>query len=316
MIEKLNFSMIKQEHKPFTTILNSVIQNLKDPFALGIYIFLSSLPHEWNVNRDHLMNHFGIGRDKLAKTLKYLNDHLLLEYIQERDADGKMGAGYILVKNGLEFEQEFVKKEYLTTPLKTRSGDEMKRLPTAPLKTRSPVNPPLIKETNTNKRNKDQNLSCSSGDERHDAFEEFWANYPRKQNKITAQKIWKREKLDKIAPQIIEDVKKRTEQYWKHKQKEHILLPSSYLNRQGWNDEIIPPAMPHPIASFASPFTTPSHASFNTLPQHRDFTGGYWAKIEQERKDAETNQRLQIDRRRSSGLHSPETYISFEGALG
>lgn len=106
LVEKIDFSYVSQEKKPFTTHLNSVLQNLKNPSALGIWAYLSSLPEGWIVNKEHLRRHFGLGRDKLDAILKYLIDNKLLEVGQKRLDDGKMGKGYIIVKCGYDFKDD------------------------------------------------------------------------------------------------------------------------------------------------------------------------------------------------------------------
>jgi hypothetical protein len=110
-VEKIDFAYISQEKKPFTTHLNSVLQNLKNPMALGIWAYLSSLPEGWKVNKEHLRKHFGLGRDKLDSIIKYLIENDLLEANQERLSDGKMGKGYIIVKVGYDFKQDCNAKE-------------------------------------------------------------------------------------------------------------------------------------------------------------------------------------------------------------
>jgi len=103
-IEKLNIKLVRQENKSFTTLYNSVIQNLTDAFALGVYCYLSSLPHDWTVSKKQLMNHFKVGKDKISSTMSWLNKNNLIEYIQERNEDGKMGNHVIIVKDGSLFD--------------------------------------------------------------------------------------------------------------------------------------------------------------------------------------------------------------------
>lgn len=123
-IEKLTFEQIRQENKPFTTIFNDVIQNIKDSETLGVYCYLSSLPQNWNVNKTHLMNHFEFGIDKIKKIMSWLNDKQLIEYHRTRDDQGHMGKIYILVKNGVDFISNFVKKhEHNTIGVKTTPLD-------------------------------------------------------------------------------------------------------------------------------------------------------------------------------------------------
>lgn len=136
-IEKLDPVRLKHEKRPFSTYMNSVIQNIKHPLALAIWVYLGSLPDDWKVHRNHLMEHFDVGRDKLADALKYLNDHKLIEYIQEKLESGKFGTSHVMVKCGYEFE--------LMTKLQKLSTDF-----TAPLKNRNTVSPYNGKTAPTN----------------------------------------------------------------------------------------------------------------------------------------------------------------------
>lgn len=63
-------------------------------------------------------------------------------------------------------------------------------------------------------------------------FTEFWSVYPRKDNKQSTEKIWKRlsEQKRKLA---IADCQTR----YQHTEKKFIPLPSTYLNGSRWQDE-------------------------------------------------------------------------------
>jgi len=136
-IEKTNFNYLRQQKLPSTTIPTGVLQNIKDTDVLAVYCYLASLPCGWEVNRKHLMNHFQKGRDKIDHVLKWLNNNHLLEYHRERKEDGKLGIGFIIVKDGIDFVKNVVNnQEHNTRPLKT-SGVAKR---TRPLK-----NPGLVK---------------------------------------------------------------------------------------------------------------------------------------------------------------------------
>ena len=68
-------------------------------------------------------------------------------------------------------------------------------------------------------------------------FNRFWNMYPRKVKKKKSLEIWKRQKLDRLADQIIADVKKRSavDQRWING---YIPDPTTYMNGERWNDEI------------------------------------------------------------------------------
>jgi len=70
------------------------------------------------------------------------------------------------------------------------------------------------------------------------AFDAFWKEYPIKKGKLVARRSW-----DKITPSmhqvIIDDVikRKQTDRTWRDPT--YIQHPSTYLNQESWNDEII-----------------------------------------------------------------------------
>ena len=70
-------------------------------------------------------------------------------------------------------------------------------------------------------------------------FEDFWASYPRKEKKAEARKIWIRERLDSIAGQIVEDVRQRQIRHDRWENRSFSPYPTTYLNGESWNDEIV-----------------------------------------------------------------------------
>jgi|SRR5579863_537058 len=136
-VNKLDFDSIIQSKKGFTTSLNDVIQNIRDPLILGIYVYLTSLPPQWCVNRNHLMDHFNIGREKLHKALRWLHVNYLISYEQQRNANGTVDKSTMVVHEGWEFLEKVVNNQQSSSALlKTRIA-----APTALLKNRTPVEP-------------------------------------------------------------------------------------------------------------------------------------------------------------------------------
>jgi hypothetical protein len=68
-------------------------------------------------------------------------------------------------------------------------------------------------------------------------FDEFWAAYPVKKGRAGAMAKWKARKLDAIADQIIDDVKRRKaeDRQWLDGYVPH---GSTYVNGRGWEDAI------------------------------------------------------------------------------
>lgn len=110
-VEKLNHYDVRQEHKLFTSFYNEVLQNILNTSYLGVYCYLSSLPHNWKINRHHLMKHFDIGREKLGKIMKWLSDNYLIEYSQDKNEDGQFCKQVIIIKNGKDFIDQIVNKK-------------------------------------------------------------------------------------------------------------------------------------------------------------------------------------------------------------
>ncbi|MFA6080744.1 MAG: hypothetical protein WC753_04710 [Candidatus Gracilibacteria bacterium] len=217
-VEKLSFNTVMQENIPFTMVCTKVIQSIAyNHFALTLWIYLSSLPPDWNVNKVHLKRELRIGDDKLNDALSFLNKSKLISYVKHRTPNGQISNISILVLNGSKFVN--IQEDKTTRVEIHPSGDSGLQI-----------------ETN-NKENKKLKSSCSSEAE-HVRFDEFWKLYPRKQNRHMALKIWRARKLDDIADEIIESVKKRLAGEWKAQEKRFIPLPSSYLNANRWEDEI------------------------------------------------------------------------------
>lgn len=64
-----------------TVSINKTIQSIRDLEILGIYIYLSSQPPEWEISAQQLANHFDIGINKSRRILTQLVDLGLLERI-------------------------------------------------------------------------------------------------------------------------------------------------------------------------------------------------------------------------------------------
>ncbi len=87
----------------------------------------------------------------------------------------------------------------------------------------------FVKDTiETNKKTKAQSLV---------RFDEFWEAYPRKISKEVSRKKWATLKCDKIADEIINNVKARNAGEWKGKEIQFIPHPSTFLNQKRWTDE-------------------------------------------------------------------------------
>jgi hypothetical protein len=220
---------ISKEPSKYSIIPNKVSQHLiYNPCALGLYVYMFSLPPGWEFHKSHLQKMTGLGRDKLDKTLKVLEGHNLLNMVQIRGSNGQFELLDFQVKDGNEYKINKLEKcvqPFTDLPLT--------------------ANQSLVNSTykeNKNKINKENkiNTSCSSKSDEPNKFELFWKKYPRKQKKKRVNQIWIKKDLDKIADKIIKSLENRLNSDWKGKDLQFIPLPDSYLNQERWEDEIDP----------------------------------------------------------------------------
>lgn len=218
-VEKL---IVTKEDNGFTMLSNHVLQNLTNVEALGLWVYLASLPPAWEFYKQHIQTHFKFGRDRLNKLFKYLADRNLIELCTVRNEKGQFAHISVHVKNGNSF------KNIDITPCTEKPYTA----------NQSPVNS-SYKDINTKKKENKQRKLLSASDNAQDRFEDFWKAYPLKKNKKRSQMIWKRQKLNEKVNQILEDIEKRAKLDHQWRNKQYIPHPSTYLNGEIWNDDIV-----------------------------------------------------------------------------
>ena len=229
--------ILRKRTSGFTTVSNNVIHALKGKLdVLGLYLYLLSLPDNWQFYKTTLCKECSVGINKLDKMLKTLSEFELVQIGQKRNMNGRFEPVHFEIFD-LEHVKESIKINNLEKELEKTGSPFYENRGTVTVAPSQEA----IKEV-IQIKNEKINISCPS-DDGLCWFDEFWQSYPRKQKKKDSQRIWKRDKLDNIATLILRDIKKRTEAYWRFKQKEHIPMPSTYLNGVGWTDEIFSPAV-------------------------------------------------------------------------
>jgi|SRR5690349_5456514 len=83
-------NFLKLSKLPFTTLLNKTIDLIKDPGALGIYLYLSSKSDDWEISETNLKNRFGKGRDYIRDRLSELKALGLIETFAIKDKKGRI----------------------------------------------------------------------------------------------------------------------------------------------------------------------------------------------------------------------------------
>lgn len=105
---------IRHEPKPYTMILNKVLNECENMEAIGLWCHFQSKPTDWVINVQYVQNHFKVGRDKAYNLLRYLIKVNLMKQVQEKKPDGTFAGNYYIIKSGEEFLGNI--KE-LSTPL-------------------------------------------------------------------------------------------------------------------------------------------------------------------------------------------------------
>ncbi len=98
-------SKIYLEEHPYTQIFNDVIEYIKDGDAFRMYCYLASKSRDWNVAKGWTAKHCGIGKRKAKQCWSYLERCGLLEYIWNRDENGKFTHHDIRILNGSKFNK-------------------------------------------------------------------------------------------------------------------------------------------------------------------------------------------------------------------
>ncbi len=72
-----------------------------------------------------------------------------------------------------------------------------------------------------------------------DTFEPFWAAYPRKIGKFSAQKAWRKLSGNtELVKRIMLALEQQKANNWMGKSNEFVPYPATWINGERWNDEI------------------------------------------------------------------------------
>ena len=81
---------LKHSHSSFTTVLNKTIELISDPAALGIYLYLSSKPDNWEISPTNLKNRFKKGGDFIRFRMAELKKLGLLKSVAIKNDKGQV----------------------------------------------------------------------------------------------------------------------------------------------------------------------------------------------------------------------------------
>ena len=226
--------LVSKEESEYSIIPNQVAQGLAYNLeALGLYLYIFSLPPAWVFYKSHLMEVCHVGVKKLNKLLKILNSHGLLEIAQVKDAQGKFAHFDLRVKNG---------KSFINQPLTLAQPEGQNCRTAKTVRTEKNSYKENINKENINIKKENKKLICATDVARPPTdeifFDQFWSMYPRKRDKARARDIWIAKGYDKIAHQIMGDIRNRLMNDHSWSEVEFIPYPSKYLKYERWTDEV------------------------------------------------------------------------------
>lgn len=74
-----------------------------------------------------------------------------------------------------------------------------------------------------------------------ETFDDFWKAYPKRVGKANAEAAWKKHGCSKILPQILTAIRAcKISADWTKEGGQFIPHPTTWLNRRGWEDELLP----------------------------------------------------------------------------
>lgn len=204
------------------------------PIGTGIYLSLcrhadNETQSCWPSQRT-IATEIGVNERTIRNHMKKLEEWNLVSVVREIDEytkRKKVNVYFLMDKLVWKKPVKNVQGNYIPSEEPAESNNENQ----GNIKTETTGTPVPIKETLIKKTNKKETHMSNC------CFEDFWDEYPQRENKKNAETIWGR--IDhKMHSLIIEDIKKRkvTHGSWL---RGYIPSPTTYLNGERWKDDII-----------------------------------------------------------------------------
>jgi len=238
-IDKYDGSFEKEE-SGCTILINKTVQNIKKLEVAGLYLYLMCRPPSWKLNVKHLASYFGCNKDKIYTIIDSLIDAQLLTRTETRHK-GK----FVSYKYRVHLRPK--PKECVQNAPVLEKPDTVKPDTENPdaYKTKNAQNKEDINHIDhsysaTDVAQKQKSTVRNSRKVESDkTFDVFWNLYPVKKNKIRAKKIWDRKGLWAMSNTICKNVQDRIAEDAQWQDKQFIPHPSTFLQNDLWDDDII-----------------------------------------------------------------------------
>lgn len=90
MIEKEQGVTLRKAGIWTTDVPTSIAREIRNPDALAIWVYLLGQSAGWTIRRQHLMDHFGIGRDRYQAAIRVLKELELYWSFHVKDEKGRV----------------------------------------------------------------------------------------------------------------------------------------------------------------------------------------------------------------------------------
>jgi hypothetical protein len=202
-----------QDEIPYFMLSREVVQSLKNPLALAIWVYLQSKSDDWKVVEGDIQKQFSVGRTSYLKAMKCLRDAQLYA-VQRLKNDANQFVGSIFhiyeVPTSTDFHTDGEPHLRDATRMETHTDIKEEEIPT---------------EEEISKEDKTwlENIR----------WQTFYDLYPKKVDKMEAEKVFKKLSYENQCSAIFDMERKRYAQ----RAKKYIPSPAKYLRRELWNDE-------------------------------------------------------------------------------
>lgn len=201
-------SIVKSKHASNYTVLpNKIFNDGLSIEAIGLLSYFLSLPHDWVIYKTQLHSQLNMGREKLDRVFKELQDKGYVLSVKEMNDKGQFIYNHIVYDNPYNGEP-ITDKPHTEKPLTDNQ---------------------LLLSTN------EQSTKIKSKEDKEKLFESFWDLYDKKVEKDACKK-----KFLKLDLHVIEKILQVVPNYvLTTPDKQYRKNPETWINNKCWNDELI-----------------------------------------------------------------------------
>ena len=201
-------SIVKSKHASNYTVLpNKIFNDGLSIEAIGLLSYFLSLPHDWVIYKTQLHSQLNMGREKLDRVFKELQDKGYVLSVKEMNDKGQFTYNHIVYDNPYNGEP-ITEKPHTEKPL---TGNQ------------------LLLSTN------EQSTKLKSKEDKERLFESFWDLYDKKVEKDACKK-----KFLKLDMPVIEKILQVVPNYVSTTpDKQYRKNPETWINNKCWDDELI-----------------------------------------------------------------------------